>query len=443
MAEPNETALLLDDLIAFLRRYVVHQQTHYTQAMALWILHSWTITSCYISPRLVFRSPEPESGKTRNLELLEILTPNPCSVFNVTTSFLFRTIKESPTLLFDEVDAIFKKTAKGSEGNEELRAILNTGYKQGATVGRTEGAGHVPTRYPVFAATALACIGELPDTIQSRAIIIPMVRRAGDEVIESYREKKVKKQAEPLIERLAAWANGHLDVLESAEPVIPEDIRDRPAECWDPLFAIADLAGEEWSQRARFIARLFINLRLEQELSTGVKLLANLKAIFAGQEALTSYDILLQLNNLETENYQGWHEGKGIGSRDLARILGHYGTGVGVEKIQPVDIRSGRQNLKGYKSADLRDAWRRYLSTADLSAPPLQSATLPATHSEYKEESVADVADKSEEERAGLKVLDFPGSENGRDIRYTEDGDLPLDSAEQVEMWLVTEAPRG
>jgi hypothetical protein len=50
---------------------------------------------------------------------------------------LFRLVAAGPiTILFDEVDAVFNQ--KG-EGNEDLRGLLNAGYKNAATVARCVG----------------------------------------------------------------------------------------------------------------------------------------------------------------------------------------------------------------------------------------------------------------------------------------------------------------
>jgi hypothetical protein len=72
-------------------------------------------------------TPEPESGKTRVLEVLELLVPEPMLVLNASPSAIFRTLsKRQITLLFDEVDAIWSKSGK-DDNHEDLRALLNAG----------------------------------------------------------------------------------------------------------------------------------------------------------------------------------------------------------------------------------------------------------------------------------------------------------------------------
>jgi hypothetical protein len=171
-----DTATLLADVRAFLCRFLILPGARFYDAMALFVLHAHAIGAADTSPRFILKSPEKESGKTRGLEVLSLLVPAPLAVMNTTTAAIFRLLaEEQATVLFDEVDAIFNSKV----GNyEDLRALLNAGYRRGATVARVVGEGKKmrTERFPVFAATALAAIGDLPDTIESRAIIVPMRR---------------------------------------------------------------------------------------------------------------------------------------------------------------------------------------------------------------------------------------------------------------------------
>src|SRR5437868_2291044 len=112
MSERPNTAALLAEARDFFRRYVSLPGDHYHDAVALWVLHAHAIAAADDSPRLVFKSPEKESGKTRALEVLEVLTPAPLNAINATVAAIFRLLKDEPaTLLFDEVDAIFSPKA--------------------------------------------------------------------------------------------------------------------------------------------------------------------------------------------------------------------------------------------------------------------------------------------------------------------------------------------
>ena len=47
------------------------------------------------------------------------------------------------------------------------------------------------------------------------------------------------------------WADDNFAKLQNARPLIPEGLNDRAADNWEPLLAIADLAGNEWPMLAR------------------------------------------------------------------------------------------------------------------------------------------------------------------------------------------------
>ena len=67
------------------------------------------------TPRIAFLSPEPGSGKTRALEITELLVPNPVEAINVTPAYLFRKVTDPaglPTILHDEIDTVFGPKAK-------------------------------------------------------------------------------------------------------------------------------------------------------------------------------------------------------------------------------------------------------------------------------------------------------------------------------------------
>jgi Protein of unknown function (DUF3631) len=385
----NTTAELLDDLAAFIATYVVVPGPEYRDVMALWVAHTHVIGAAWTTPRLVFKSAEKESGKTRALEVLELLVLEGRQTVNTTVAAIFRRLKQwQTTYLVDEVDTIFNP--KAAKENEELRGILNAGYRRGATVDRVamEGKRAVLEEFPVFAATALAAIGDLPDTIESRAIVVPMRRRAPDEQVSQFRYRKVKPLANPIKDRLTDWAAEHEGGLGEAEPDMPDGISDRAAECWEPLLAIADLAGEEWAQRARAAAVSIVGGRVAADQSTGVRLLADVRAVMDGHDRRSTAGLVAALNGLEEAPWGSWHDGKGMTARDLARRLKPYG----------IESRTVRQpdgsTPKGYVREDFLDAWSRYLrhdANAPCSAPRPPSATS-ATSATQIRIPVADVA---------------------------------------------------
>ncbi|MGH3905639.1 MAG: DUF3631 domain-containing protein, partial [Pseudonocardiaceae bacterium] len=236
---------VLDAVTAFVSRFSAFPDVHCAPTLALWYAHTHAVHQFYVTPRLILDSAEPGSGKTRVLEVAQYLVAAPEMTISATTAALFRLVSMGPiTILFDEVDSLFNPKNNGN--NEDLRGLLNAGYKRSATIARCVGdAKNMKVqRFPVYAPTALAGIaGAMPATITTRAITIHMRRRRPDEHVEPFRERQVAHQAQPIRDELAAWIDTTGTRLSDAQPDMPDGVTDRPAEIWEPLLAIADTAG--------------------------------------------------------------------------------------------------------------------------------------------------------------------------------------------------------
>jgi hypothetical protein len=353
----DRTASLIEQVLDVLRRYVVLQGDHFYDAVALWVLHSHAVRAAETTPRLLLQSPEKESGKTRALEVLELLVPNPLFVMNTSVAAIFRLLADPrPTsILLDEADAIWSPKAAGQ--HEDLRALLNAGYRRGGDVARVVGEGKKMTvkRFPVFAATALAAIGSVPDTLESRSIRIPMRRRAPDESVASFRRRHAELDLGPLRDELAAWAVDAMPSLQEAAPEMPDGLTDRAADCWEPLLAIADLAGDEWRDRARDAAIEVVAGRIAEDQSLGVRLLNAVRAVFNGHDRISSAELIAALNAQEEADWGGWHDGKGLNQRDLAGKLRVYGIAPKVTRMPD------GSTPRAYERAQFTDAFSRYL----------------------------------------------------------------------------------
>jgi hypothetical protein len=352
---PGEGARLLDDVEVFLARFVAFPSGAALVAVTLWTTHTHSVPAFDSTPRLALLSPEPWSGKTRTLEILDLLVPRPMFVLNASTAVTFRAVdNEQPTLLLDEVDALFGRRTK--DENEDLRGLLNAGHRKGATVPRCDGPTHALRRFKVYAACALAGLGQLPETIMSRSVVIRMRRRAPGERIESYRGRVHRAQGHQLRERLAEWSASVADTLANAWPEMPPGVEDRPADVWEPLLAITDAAGGDWPRRAREACVELLQANVSAEASLGVRLLGDLRDVFdkAGNpDGLHTRTILTKLEAMDEAPWRDLR-GKPLDSRRLARVLGDYG-------VTSTSVRVGDSTLKGYRRVDLHDPWNRYL----------------------------------------------------------------------------------
>jgi uncharacterized protein DUF3631 len=353
-AEAEAGCFLLDQVAAELARYVAFPSPEARDAVALWAAHAHAATAFESTPRLALLSPEKGSGKTRTLEVLDLLVPEPMHAVNATAAAIFRAVEaHQPTLLFDEADTVFGPLARGE--HEELRGLVNAGHRKGAVAYRCVGdpANMEVKAFPAFCAVAIAGIGDLPDTILDRAVLVRMRRRGPGEQVEPFRRRKAAPRLRELHEALAAWTWTHHDQLAQAEPEMPPGLVDRPADVWEALLAIADLAGGDWPTRARKAAVKLNKERGEADPSLGVALLRDVRAVWDGREGMPTEELLRRLAALE-ESPWGDLRGKPLDARGLARRLRPF-------DVRPTNVRVGEEVRKGYLRADLHDAWTRYL----------------------------------------------------------------------------------
>ncbi len=348
-----EGAAVLGELLAILNRYVILPSADAAAAVALWIAATHAQDAWACAPRLVIRAPEKRCGKSRLLDIVEGTCHNPLITVNGSPAAVYRSIGADivPTLLLDEADTIFG--GKNAEGSEDLRGLLNAGHQRNRPALRYDAATRTVERIPTFAMAALAGIGAMPDTIEDRAVVIRMRRRAPGETVAPFRHKRDRPALTTTAAALAGWASAHLAELEKAEPPMP--LEDRAADTWEPLIAIADLAGDGWPDRARAAAvALTADRDQGAEISDRIRLLADCRAAFGAAAALPT---TVLINRLRADPEAPWcdHGPEGITPKRLATLLRDY-------DIRSANIRFGEPigQVKGYERADFTDAWTRY-----------------------------------------------------------------------------------
>lgn len=361
--DEEDGAALLDDVRTFIERFVAFPSVAALIAVVLWVAHAHLVLVGENSPRLAMLSPEPGSGKTRTLEVLELLVPNPMFALSASTPATFRSLmKASRVLLFDEVDAIFGK--RGAEDSaEDLRALLNAGHRRGATIPRCVGPTHDVVNFPVFAAAALAGLGDLPDTLMTRSVIIRMRRRLASEEVEPFRRRLHEPHGSVLRDALAVWCATVSDQVGAAWPEMPDGVTDRPADVWEPLLAVADAAGGHWPESARAACVELVKVNESREASLGVKLLSDLRAVFGDADALSTETILACLCEIEESPWDDLR-GKPLDARGLARRLRPY-------EVTSTKVKVDNKALQGYRREHLWDTFARYLPPiAEKAEPP-------------------------------------------------------------------------
>lgn len=349
---------LLDRVLEYGSRFVGYPSRLHGIAHVLWIAHTHMMGAWFSTPRLAVMSPEPGSGKSRVLEITALLVHNPILCANSSSAYLMRKVSDHtnpPTVLLDEIDAIFGPKARG---NEDLRGIINSGYRRGTPVGRVStGKGPpVAEELDIFAAVALGGLGSLPPTIESRAVKIPMRKLGRGEKVETFRPRLHEPLAIPLRDELSVWAASVIDLAKVAEPDMPEEVLTREAEIWEPLIAVADLAGGQWPALARQAAVEAVRSgKANNELPIGVQLQADIRRCFGDDEKLPTRELLVRLLSDEEAPWNDVGHRKKLDPHILAKLLKPYGV-----KSSTIRMPDG-STPKGYKQADFFDPWKRYL----------------------------------------------------------------------------------
>lgn len=161
-----------------------------------------------------------------------------------------------------------------------------------------------------------------------------------------------------------------MEALAHADPEVPVDLNDRAQDNWRSLFAIADLAGGDWSQHARDAALSLHGEGQESEFSDPLQLLIDIREMFSSEEAnrVSSADLLNYLHGLEERPWSCFSYGRPITQRQLAKMLRPFGV-----QSASIRVRGRATTVKGYHRDWFNDPFARYLP-AELPERPERSS---------------------------------------------------------------------
>ena len=207
-------------------------------AFSVWAAGTYVFQAFLSYPYLYFAG-EKGSGKTKAEDVLECVAFNALKVVSLTPATLFRIGHAlRPTFLIDEAENM----------SEDLRTIVNAGYKRGATVPRLTGEDYEKfTFFEAYSPKCLASIQSLGDVTEDRCIVVVMTKAPQED----------ERQNKPIDPRDTEWAkirNGFYRLpLEYAEKItqcekslsLPAWMRARDRELWSPLLTLAKIADDE------------------------------------------------------------------------------------------------------------------------------------------------------------------------------------------------------
>ncbi|MEM2365655.1 MAG: hypothetical protein QXL06_01800 [Nitrososphaerota archaeon] len=297
-----------------------------------------------------------QTGKSKNLDLMEQVVFNPYRATEPSASAIFRGISDyQSTFLVDESDLDIPEKAP------TIRTILLTGYKRGPMIPRIEkirGEKLVPTYYDPFgpkiivAPFGIATQGR-EAMLSDRSILINMHKTSDIE-----KTRKIINPNDPLWEEIRShlyvfalkyWEKIEQYYLECG-PELGFDSRND--EIWRPLYAVAKFFGVEKDLREYALEKIEMHM-VEESESPEIKMLRFLVAavkgdirafetfleekVQLGNEYLSGYYV--KASDLESKLTEYYGKEKWITAQNIGRILTNvFGLSSGIWK----KIRMGR-----------------------------------------------------------------------------------------------------
>ena len=336
------TRTIADDVRDFIADYVSLPSESYLDLLSLFVLHTHAFDAARTTPYIYITSQGPGSGKTRVMEVMQEICRKSTMQAGLTGPTLFTMIEaRKPTLFMDEVDTIYS----GAK-NEELRGVLNSGYKHNGSVARIDRSSEDGFRdYSTFCPKVLAGIdnGQVPDTVLDRSIKI-VLEKAKPGAVKPFYSEDVEDDAADIMDTISAWVSANMEALCNRDnrPEALEGLSDRQNDIIRPLLTIADrIPG--WGKRARIAATTAFGAQ-ETPLTPATQALAHVRDWF-------------------TQN----PDADRISSARVMELTGHNGKQIGAWFAQ-FDIKPGTyiidgKNAKGYKVEVLIPAFDRFLPT--------------------------------------------------------------------------------
>jgi len=370
----KEPAMMKPDDLAQCIKMIVNQYTVLEEdesvAITLWIMFTWLHEHATISPILNISSPEKRCGKTTVLTVIKKMCYSPIPASNISPAAMYRTIEQdSPTLVIDEADTF-------ASNSHELRGIINSGHSPDlAFVRRCVGESLDPADFSTWCPKVIAGIGQLPETVMDRSIIIEMKRKLPSQKIVNIRRAD-NKLFEAIQYQLTHWS---LSITENFKGLIPNEIaelNDRANDNWEPLLAIANTLGGNWNEDA-IKSALKLSSSQEDTLSNGEQLLTDIHEVLLNfPHAAIGTNVLIPLLSKDDEKlWQHYDKGRNITAAQLSKMLRPF-------HIKSTHIRDEKKKqVRGYYLNYFSDAFKRYVpensvtGVTDVDAPEETGST--------------------------------------------------------------------
>lgn len=351
---------LAEDLKAHFAKYIAVTDLSDLDLLVLWTISTHVADELYTTARLLIDSTMPGSGKTTLLEHLAHLCVSPVQAASISSpALLVRLLQDGVrTLLIDEVD---RSLNPKKPGVEDLIAIINSGYKRGATrpvLTPTKGGGWEVREMPTFCPVAMAGNSpHLPDDTKSRCIRILLMPDL-DGVIEDSDWEKIEDNVHRLHQRIVAFADqNRATVAQDVE--LPAGCLGRAKEKWRPLKRVAVAIGGRWPAIAdQLILRSIAEDDHERDaglraVPPGMVLITDLFDVWPDDDDLVPTKDLVAA--LVRHNPEYWGENSNYGKALTDTRFGRLVT----QATKVTSQRPGGRGQRGYTKAQFIQVWHR------------------------------------------------------------------------------------
>ncbi len=344
------------------RQYIDFRSDIESRILALWAMGTYFYTMFPAYPYLALNGPK-NSGKSTVLRVLQPLAFNMISTSDPTGPSMFRLIHHtSCTVGIDEAERYHNPK---DPGMQQIRQLLNSGYKQGMPAIRVTGDDLKPQAFDVYSPKILAAIMGLEDILASRCIAIPMRRTT--QKMPSF---PPDFDGAPLRHQLYTLALTHFQEVYTNYFERPDlhKLHNRSGELWSPLVALAAFF-EEQGGVVGLLDAISNAAEWDEQISEGKSLSEREEAVLQALELLTrSADEIVWVKGTDLREKIRSLLGQSVDEMGNAQWIGHI-----LKRLQLVDQSRRKHHVGGKLYAierrEVLDMMLRY------DVPPIENGT--------------------------------------------------------------------
>lgn len=353
---------VLNDLRNWYERFICVTDQRDLDLLALFTVSTYLARELYTTPRIQIDSVLPESGKTTVLDHLNRLACRPIQAASLSSPALLPRLLEGGirTVLLDEID---RSLNPDKPGVQDLLAILNSGYRFGASrpVLVQKGNGWEAKEMSTFSPVVMAGNNpNLPDDTRSRIIrVLLMPDLYG--MAEDSDWELIEADAQALQACVAQFAEQTRGTVAGMTVSLPDGCTGRSREKWRPLKRVAVAADRDgyWPDSVDdLIRRDLETASAEREaglrnLPPGMMALTDLYAVWPNDQPFVPTRELV--DRLKAHNLEYWGPASTYGKSLTERRLGHLVS----QSAKVTSQRPDTHGPRGYVRAEMVPAWKR------------------------------------------------------------------------------------